>query len=218
MTNTFKDKELIHAFNHYCEIQDKIVTFGSPEYFQKTDELAELVNREKSFVLLGGGLKRAAVVALISASALIFSVKAVRDKVTGFFVTTFERFSLIVRIDDDDESAPSEIEEFYEPAFIPDGYHRESEEKIATKYEVNYSNGVEPIVFKQRERSDALMNTENVENEEIQVNGCKGVYYENNGVRNIVWEDAGYQFKISGILDKELLNKMAISVKKVEIQ
>ena len=151
----------------------------------------------------------AAVFVCVMISTNTFSIK---DHLTGFVVTVYEKFSTITRPKDDPDSYPGMILQCYEPAYLPEGYAFQSEKIVDTRREVKYSNGADTIFFLQRAIDGAGINTEEAEPKDILVNGQKGVYYEYKGEKKMVWEDGEYRFWISGPVCKETLLKMAESL------
>ncbi|MDR1892948.1 MAG: DUF4367 domain-containing protein [Oscillospiraceae bacterium] len=223
-TRLFTEQELKLAFIEYGKnLADSLTAEESapehefsPEFERQMEELIRSIEPKKPFASRNRGVKRAAVIviaAIISASILVLSVSALRNAVTGFFVNIFNRFSIIMHIKDGEESALSTLEQLYEPVFIPEGYYRESEEKVPAQYRITYSNGVDKIIFRQRVSDGTFIDTEKAPYEEIQVGGRKGIYYKVNDVSYVIWEEAAYRFRISSKLDKEILITTAESVK-----
>jgi hypothetical protein len=187
----------------------------SPEFERKMQDMIHSLGKKKPVAFQKPVLRRVAIFAgvmLLGASVMTFSVKAVRTAVTGFFVETFEKFSLIVHIKDDEVSEPDELEQLYKPTYLPDGCVFESETEIKPRYRVVYSNEVNSIVFLQAVKDGTAIDTESAPHEEIQVNSMKGICYEAKGVSHIIWENSCYRFEIYGSIGMEELQKMAWSL------
>ncbi|MDR1892048.1 MAG: DUF4367 domain-containing protein [Oscillospiraceae bacterium] len=220
----FTENELRCAFTEYGKMLADSLSANeelagqhrfSTEFECKMQGLFNCPEKKKSIVFGKTALRRAAAcvgIILIGASALTFSVKAVRTAVAGFFVETYEKLSLIVHIKDDEVNEPEKLKQRYEPSYWPDGYARKSEEKNKNRYQVTYSNDIDSIVFTQRATNGTAIDTESTPHEWLEVNGLQGIYYESRGVTYIVWEDAIYRFEIFGPINKDELLKMAESL------
>lgn len=91
-------------------------------------------------------------------------------------------------------------------------YQSESKNLIFIYYE-NAKH--EAIAFEQFFASDLHMtvDTESTNTETFYVNGSKGLYFDNKGIRKIIWSDDRYCYRISGSLSKFELLKIGKSIK-----
>ena len=88
--------------------------------------------------------------------------------------------------------------------------------KVKNLIFIYYENAKhEAIAFEQFFASDLHMtvDTESTNTETFYVNGSKGLYFDNKGIREIIWSDDRYYYRISGSLSKFELLKIGKSIK-----
>ncbi len=164
--------------------------------------------------------KRIAVVIIsvfIAGTTTILSVEAIREKVFGFFIEIFEKYSIIQH--DGEEDAPESIENIYEITDGMDGYTLHYEE--STDFFISKIYVKEDIVidYSQWTKGEYKQNwnTEDAQIEHIEINGYKAIIFtDNHNYNHIIWEDQDYVFTLSTNLGENALIEMAKSVQKVE--
>lgn len=164
--------------------------------------------------------KRAAciIIAFLTAStATVMSVDALREAVIGFFMKTFDTYSLVKLVDDG--SHPDTIEEIYEITYDLSGYRVEWEDNSISTRQSIYCKGDKYIYFFQysRDIGDFFANTEDAVIYKTEINGYDGIYYlDNNDYNTFIWDDGRYTFRIGTNLDKNEAYEIAKSVKVAE--
>ena len=147
--------------------------------------------------------------------SLSISVEAVRIRVIEFITEVFEKFTSISYQKHEGEHS-DKIEVSYLPRYIPEGFEVIEEEQIFNDVHINYRNGLgEEILFRQIEinTNNSIVDTEGTILEKILLEDREYYYYENKGVKNIIWIQGEYQISISSEIDKDELIKMCLSVK-----
>ena len=191
------------------------------------EKIYKLIGLEKKsyFILINTFGKRVACIIILIFTVLmttIFSVKALREPFINFIVSTYEKASTIIF--KSDESKPNQsvtLSEFYEPEYLPQGYIKTYEERLYLSYFCEFTDQDGNIINTENfitENSILSINTENVETEKMFINDNKteAIYYENKGVKEIVFGLDGYGFTVSGKVEKSELIKIAESMKKIE--
>lgn len=226
--NLYRNDNLRAAFDLYVRQQDALLPTEeelssvtlSPEFHAR---MAKLLARRKRgyYRLFGTWGRRAATVliaVLLALTTATVSVRAWREAAAQFFARVYEKYTQ-VWFADEEQAAPKVAFEKRTPAYIPDGYVVEKEQKSAGKYSVTYVNDNDDwICFLQTRKQDALvqLNTEDVAYREITGNGYKGVLYVNQGATVIVFADNTYAYKLSGILSEDELMRIAESIGKAK--
>ncbi len=193
-----------------------------------TDEkIYKLIRLEKKpyYVLINTFGKRVACIIILIFTMVmttVFSVKALREPFINFIVSTYEKASAIIFKSDEPKPNQSVVlSEFYEPEYLPQGYTKTYEEKGYFFYFCEFIDQDGNIINTENfitENAILSINTENVETEKkfINDNKTEAIYYENKGVKEIVFSLDGYGFTVSGKVEKAELIKIAESMKKIE--
>ncbi|HZK21945.1 MAG TPA: DUF4367 domain-containing protein [Oscillospiraceae bacterium] len=151
--------------------------------------------------------------------ATVFSTEALREPFVSFAVKTYKKFSTIIFNEPKTPSGDSHImTDFYEPAYIPNGYAKNYGEVSPLSYFCEYTdNNGNSFLFEQYELTNTQTNidTENAVVEKIYINGLEGVYFGKKSICNILFSDGQYSFFISGTLSKEEIIRVAESIKKI---
>lgn len=164
--------------------------------------------------------KRIAVVIIsifIAGTTTILSVEAIREKVFGFFIEIFKKYSIIQH--DGEEDAPESIENIYEITYGMEGYTLHYEEQTDFFISKIYVKEEIVIDYFQWTKGEYKQNwnTEDAEIEHIEINGYKAIIFtDNHNYNHIIWEDQDYVFTISTNIEQSSLIEMAKSVQKVE--
>ncbi len=184
------------------------------------DKMGALIKRRKKpyYKLINSTRKRVACFILIlllclSATALAFD--SVRSAVANFFVSIFDTNSMVlVQLDN---NASQSIEELYKITYNLDGYIEDVWSVTPISRCVDYVKDNLVISFNQYTKSgfNISLNTEDTVIEEININGNVGIYYkDNHDYHHVMWDNGEYVFYISTNIGKDVLVKIAESVKK----
>lgn len=172
---------------------------------------------EKSYSKLRRGSKTvrtmliaAILIVLLSISA--FAITPVRDRIKNFFIKENANSSEIVFLVDNFTSGTL----YSDYAWLPCGY---------ALYEKSCDKFGELIIFKDKEGHSIccisektngyegpFINTEGIKAEEIVINGILGVYFENKGMRTVLWGQGKFNYYIDAeceCVSKEELIKVA---------
>jgi len=190
--------------------------------FKKKMQKLIRVQRKPYYTFVNTVGKRIAVIAIIvimAMSGTVLSVKALRNPIVNFFIEVYEKFSRVVfQIDNPDESTLTEIEEYFTPQYIPEGYVLKTREELNMAYLCEYVNDDgSDLIYNQMlfNESKMMIDTEGTVTEDIMINGIIGIFFNNKGYDNIIWNDGVYIYYISGFseLGKDELLKFAESIK-----
>jgi len=211
-----------HVFSERFENKmKKLVKFTEKPYFRFVNTFAK---RAAVFI----------VVIMISLSAA-FSVKAIREPVIKFFIEVYEKFTHVVFQTDADEALsgnveenpngnnvsegfPDTIEDIYEPTIIPDGYTLADNMFIENYLKNTYQNqNGQDLIFEQFVITSVTLNvdTEDAETvEETEIGNMHALWAQNKNTNILVWNDNKYGYQITGLIEKERMIEMALSLKK----
>lgn len=144
----------------------------------------------------------------------VFSVKALREPFINFVVETYEKFtSIFVEKDTPDENIEFKV---MTPQYIPEGYVAEELINDKTMYIRRYSHSDDIyFIYTQNfyDELQAIIDTENIAYEKVQINSLEGICYENKGMNCLVFNDGIYTFNLSGYVSKDEIIKIAESIK-----
>ena len=151
-------------------------------------------------------------------SVTVFGVKAFREPAVNFIMNTYEKFSVMIFGNDQEQpdKFPVNIEEYYEPAFLPEGFELKSSEDARKFYQLEYGNNEGDLVYCSQfviKTNRITVNTEGADFEYIEVNGHTGIYFSNEGYQYLVWNDERYGFNVNGTVSKELILEIADSLR-----
>ena len=225
-----KEKSIIYeAFDmyylDYCKTLPSNEELSHITFTKEFEErMRKLIEREKKFYFYWINTVRKLVsiiilVIIISLTSVTFGVKAIREPVIRFILETFEKFTNITFVNDDETEilANDFIFENKFPTYIPAGFILDVEIDDGAIYQAMYVNAEDnsTIMYMQQlnNNSIAQANTENVTYENIVINGNQGICYSNAGTQTIVFGDNEYLYTISTTKSKEELVKIAESIK-----
>lgn len=184
-------------------------------------KMRKLIRSQKKpyYMMINTVGKRVAIVvivALMTITTTVFSVKALRDDVLNFFIEIYEKFS-IVFFDDDhtpDTSIVMKIDKVYTPEYLPDGFIQTS--KIVSDVIVRYEYSDEKnnkLFFEQMILSSKVaIDTEHRNSKKIDIAGNTGIYFNDKEYNNLLWNDGTYAFNLISTIDKEEMIKVAESI------
>ena len=180
------------------------------------DKMSQLIKNERTIKFTRVTRKIGiAILIIVIAGSLSMSVEAVRIKVIEFITEVFEKFTSISYQRYGGEQ-DDKIEVSYLPQYMPEGFEMIEEEQIFNDVHIIYRNELgEEILFRQIEitTNNSIVDTENTILEKILLEDREYYYYENKGIKNIIWIQGEYQISISSEIDKDELIKMCLSVK-----
>lgn len=114
-----------------------------------------------------------------------------------------------------DVQPPQEIETVYEPTWIPDGFELTEDELVGgVCYLQDYMKGKHYIGFEQDiVNAGITIDSEDMVREEVMVNGYRGQLNSKKGKTILIWATGEYVFLVSSDLGKEVVLKIAESIK-----
>jgi len=197
-----KEEDLSHRF--------------SKRFERKMNKLIRQENRTpfmKSFI---NHSKKAAVIFLIFiiiAFATTMSVEAYRVKFFEIVIEVWEEFTSMIFKSNENSNDNKLIPAI--PEYIPKGFSIFEENINDHMYGVIYIDGNnEEIFYEQRVLSygEIILDTENIEDETIEIDNQTIILFTNKGVNQIYWSDDSYSYTlISGIRKEEIIG-MAKSI------
>ena len=163
--------------------------------------------------------KRVAIIiltVLVLLSTATFSVKALREPVVRFIITTYEKFSSLVFGSEGVEDIPKEIEEFFEPTYVVEGYGEDNRFRSSIENMVTYRNADKEYTFKQYtlDSSERIVDTEDANYSIVEMGAGTAYYFEKYAESNLVWEDGNYGYFVGGDISREDAIAIAKSVAK----
>ena len=161
--------------------------------------------------------KRVAVIiltVLVLLSTATFSVKALREPVVRFIITTYEKFSSLVFGAEGVEDIPKEIKEFFEPTYVVEGYREDSRNQSPIARSITYTKGDSVYIFRQYvlDGSEKIVDTENANAGMIEIEAGVAYYFVKNAESNLVWEDGKYSYFVGGTISREEAIAIANSI------
>lgn len=193
-----KDKEE-HRFTEAFE--EKMYTLIKSEKCNKSSELARKIGIAILIVSIVGSLS--------------MSVEAVRVRVIELITDVFEKFTSISYQKHEGKYGEGTTKSDL-PMYIPDGFKLVEQEEMFNNIYITYKNdlGKEILIRKvEINTNDSIVDTEGTELERLILDDREFYYYENKGVKNIMWIEGEYQMKISSEIEKTELMKMSLSIK-----
>lgn len=228
-----RDK-LYEAFDLYskefCDTLPSDEELGNISFSDEFEEkMRKLIEKQKKFYYYWvntAGKRAAAIIAalFVGLTAVTFGVKAIREPFLRFIVETFEKFSSIIFMNDDDNSgqssisADAEIEfEVISPQYIPEGFILDSTIEDEVRYYATYlnENKTLAITYMQTITNDTVLqvDTENTTYNNIKINDYEAINYSKNGTNTVVFNSDKYVFTVTGSIDMDEIIKIAESIK-----
>ncbi len=180
----------------YKALPDEKIVFS--ESFEKN--IQKLAKKRKSLAWQTTKTipRRIAVVfiAAIITFCLMMSISAIRTPIVNFFVNFYESFiDLFLGVE---EPATANIEDFYSPSYIPDGYseftNTQSKIRIVTVWKSE--NGRIILTQDILNKSYKFIDNEDANYSKLQVDEKSIYYILKNGQYSLVWIDNNYLFEI----------------------
>lgn len=108
-----------------------------------------------------------------------------------------------------------EIEDYYQPVWVPDGYRIDSESKMIHFYKIIYkSDEFHKIVYQQTlPIADVHYSTEDGEHEKVTFDGFTGEYIETHKSNYLIVTDGVYIYSLIGNTDKNTMINMMRNLK-----
>jgi len=191
------------------------ITFSSR--FEK--RINRLIKSQKKpyYKLINTTMKRVAAVIIIVLLTLTaaMSVEAIRTPVIKFCMEVYEKFSEVVfGSENATESQIESIQEIYLPT-IPKNFKLVTSHADTSIIYHEYENDVKQYIMYEQSILGASIsiNTENIEPESVVIQGYEGIYYENLGVKTLLWSNGRYSFLLMSNLEKDELLLMAETLK-----
>lgn len=143
---------------------------------------------------------------LIMLFACAMGVSAIRKAIFNFFVSFFDDHAVIVYEASEDSAEVvcigilTEIETYYEPTYIPEGFEKVESKPDKIINSITYSNGVNRFHFKQKLLSAvSIVDSEDKNYKTTEVNGMPAFCFEdkNSADAYLNWSDNRYIYAIS---------------------
>lgn len=201
------DALLSHEFsNKYIKNRDKLIKRRSHSYYKLISTVGK---RAACFIA----------VFFIAAFAAVFSIEAVRSAFLDFIMRIFPTHTVFES--SQTENSPETIEDIYVITYDMSGFEIGFENYSEKSRIIDYINIEEEkmLSFEQSIKSDRNphINTEDAILKEVKIGDIHAIYFlDNNGYNNYIWDNGDYIFNVYGNIDKTLIDKIILSVQKVE--
>lgn len=191
----------------------------SPEFEKKMKRLIKRRNKPYYRIINTVGKRVAciAVIILVASSVTVMSVEALRNAVTDFFVSIYEKFSTVQSVDD--TTAPLTIEDIYEITYDLSRFTIFYEDYNEYSRYITYikDNIVIDYVQYTKEMYDENVNTENAVISTLIINGHEAIYFQDNHqYYHLIWDNGDYIISLGSNIGKDSLIEIAESVQKIE--
>lgn len=193
-----KDKE-DHRFTEAFE--EKMYTLIKSEKCYKSSKLTKKIG--------------VAILIIGIVGSLSMSVEAVRVRVIEFITDVFEKFTSI-SYEKHEGKYGENVGGSHLPQYIPEGFEITEQEQIFNDVHIIYQNKLgEEILFRQIEIdiNNMIVDTEDTMIEELILEDRKVYYYENKGIKNVMWIQEGCQLILSSEIEKRELIKISLSIR-----
>lgn len=154
---------------------------------------------------------------LVVSSVTVFSVDALRNRVSELFADKHSTYSNIQS--DNKGNAPETIETIYEIGYDLSDFSIDYEKYNDYSRHIFYSKDDISIDFKQytKDMYDENVNSEGAEILTININGCDAIYFRDKYDYDcFIWDNEGYVFMVHSNIGKDILIQIAESVHKAE--
>lgn len=191
----------------------------SPKFEKKMKKLINRRNKPyyRMINTVGKRVACAAVMILVSSSVMIMNVDALKNAFSNFFVSTYEKFSIVQPIEDD--TVPTTLEEIYAITYNLDDFEIIYEELNEYKNIIHYNKDDVVIYFEQyiKNMYNPNINTEDAEITTLDINGHEAIcFIDNHNYNNLIWDNGDYIINLGSNIGKNTLIQIAKSVQKVE--
>lgn len=180
----------------YKALPDEKIVFS--EAFEKS--IQKLSKKRKSLAWQATKTvpRRIAVVfiAAIITFCLMMSISAIRTPVVNFFVNVYESLSdLFFKAE---EPIAANIEDFYSPSYLPDGYSEFANTQSKIRIVTVWKSETGRIILTQDvlNENHKFIDTEDSNYSELQIDEKTVYYILKNGQYSLVWIDNNYLFEI----------------------
>lgn len=201
------------------EVDEMLREIEESGFLEKCKEVArqKQKERDKKFVHIGHWcISKVACLIIVVIMVVALggtAYAAVRSHIRSIQVEDKENHSEIDVDYNDIDSVSSIIEDYYTPAWVPEGYYIKSEDKYEQMYTLVYINNQGDRLYYDQYLPilKAHYSTENYEKEEIQFDEYSGWYAETDPEKYLIVTDGTYLYSlidIAGNVDKQDLIKM----------
>ena len=185
-------------FLNSIELVPEEDVYFSPQYEKK---MAHLIKRQKrpywKYVNTVGKKIAVIAIAFMMLFGLSMSIKAIREPVVSFIVTSFDKFSELFVDKSEVNSASDKIEEIYELTQLPQGYSENGINISLRNIETTYFNGDSEIRFYQSIISNKVtIDTEDSYETILFIKDYEIYYIYKNNLTKALWRNEKYIFEI----------------------
>ena len=157
--------------------------------------------------------RRLTVALIVVVTAVLLAVTVIGIITNGFRFVEHEDHTQFDAVDIVDY--PTSIEEIYEPTWIPEGFEMVETYELKTLKQTKYENKNEFIYIRQHTKSTFLgyADSQKYQVENLLINEYTIVYWKNDNLHKIYWDNGDYIINIFGTITKDELIKLAESIK-----
>ena len=218
-----RNSSLYRALEEYNRfiIAQYDINYEPHKFSEKTEKLIHrAINMRVAWYydFINTTAKRVAVIiatAIVALATATFSIEALREPFIEFIIETFDRFSIIDFITNNETDKPLEKIKYKSFRYIPDGFRIEREQKEQSYYKIIYVNDKgEEFCFIQKtiNTNETVVDTEKSKMQEILISGFPAFFSSAKGYQQIFWSDGNYEYILWGNLEKSNLIKIAESI------
>lgn len=215
-----------HTENIIKELNDKKdkinqteIPSSMDEWFNKFSKKNRRKNNLKKMIQytrkIGQKIAIFIIILLTTGTILTCTVEAFRTKIFNFFMEKHEKYTNI-QIDEVRENIiPSNWSNYYYPKYLPEGFRVESTEMLNDEKIIEFINDDKFILMIQSPNgSHYQVDTEQSENEQININGNKGLLIEKGERIIIIWHNEEYSFSFTSNITRTELVQFIKSLEK----
>lgn len=188
--------------------------------YQYIDGISGKKYRKKPWINLNRTYSRVAVVLLVLITSLM-TLSIVGDafklNVQNLLYNDYDQYSSVkIRQEDETKNIKIEWEDYYYPAYLPDGFYIESVNELSNIREIRFKNDKNDyiILLQAPNGSDISLDTEGGEKREVIINNRKAIFTAKDGKNILVWNNEEYTFHLTSNLDEKKMKYIAESLEK----
>jgi len=187
--------------------------------YKDIGRLGEGKNRKKSVQKAKKAYSRVAIAVLvmfISVFTLTFDVDAFKLRIFNLFSRDYDEYSSVKISEDIKNEAKIEWEDYYFPAYLPEGFFIESIRELVGTKEFKFKNNSGDFIFFTQAPNGINVNldTEGGEKKEVFINNRKAVFTVKDGKNILFWNNEECSFYLLSNLDETKMKYIAESIEK----
>jgi len=215
-----EDTDALHEKYKNLEIPDSLDSWFD-NYTAEMKAQEQKARFQKRMRLLGKRVAIFLAAFLAVSGTLTFSVEAFRLRFFNIFFADNDTHTGLELLEGDNAeiSKPAGWVNYYYPTYLPKGYDLESFSGVEGYRILHFSSGESTITMNEiagEKDYFANIDTEDVETEEISINGNNGIYVFKSGKSIIAWLEGDSVININGPISREEIIKIAEMIKKMD--